>query len=52
MYFNGGGLIDLGLPLAGRSEGQFGVEIDWLRSNGRIGQSLYVTDASGRRSRI
>ena len=42
VYFNGGGAwINLGLdPLAGRSEGRIGVEVAWLRSNGRIGQSL------------
>ena len=52
VYFNGGGAwINLGLdPLAGRSDGRIGVEVPWLRSNGRIGQSLYVMDASRRRS--
>ena len=52
VFFNGGGAwINLGLdPLAGRTEGRIGVGIAWLRSNGRIGHSLYVMDASGRRS--
>jgi hypothetical protein len=53
VFFNGGGAwINLGLdPLAGRSEGRTGVGVAWLRSTGRIGHSLYVMDASGRRSR-